>query len=244
MAHVPDPGREALSGVRLILFNLEGTVCRVRPTVHEVVVACAAGRGVAFDEEAQRAGRRWHRRFWPSEPPEVLHAEADAVWIDRIGQYLHAMGAPDGEVGSLAVSITERLKGDSQPQSYLAEGVKELLWGLRAQGYTLGLFARWQAPLTGVAIELGVVEHFNFTLSAGQVNSQAAIFHHAMALGGGAAPHETLVVTDNYHDDFLGAREIGLHAVLFDEYGLWGEAAEGDFVIRQLADLRKILLSH
>ena len=103
----------------------------------------------------------------------------------------------------------------------------ELLWNLREAGFTLGLVSNRDEPLTGVAIELGIIEHFNFTLAAGQVDSwkpDAAIFRHALRLGGDAAPGEAVYIGDNYYADVVGARGAGLQAVLLDPEGIFPDA--------------------
>jgi FMN phosphatase YigB (HAD superfamily) len=245
MPRVREPRQDALGDVRLILFDLDGTIRCTRPTLHEALVACAGELGMTFGEEAQRAGMRWAQRVWPASSCETPVEEAGVSWLDNITRYLLAMGAPDSEAESLAAAIAQRMKSDYRPVIYRTEGAKELLWALRAKGYTLGLISGWSAPLTGAAIELEVIEHFNFTLSAGQVNSQSpypAIFLHAISRGGAAGPQETLSISANYDVAFLSAREIGMPAVLLDEYGLFPEAAGEGLVIRQLGELQTFLL--
>jgi len=236
-SNTPDPATLAES--RLILFDLDGTIRRARPTVHEAVVALAAESGLHLDEAAQRAGMRWYYHAAAhSQPPEDFEA-------GTLHPYLSAMGIPDAQAAALAPSIARRLAEGYNPEIVLAEGAKELLWFLRARGHALGLTANWETPLTGEAIELGIIEHVTFTLSAGQAGRRKpdpAFFRAAMALGG-AAPDETVAVGDNYYTDFLGARQAGLHAILLDVGGLFPEAEGEGIVIRQLADLRRIFLA-
>ncbi len=245
MPRVREPRQDALGDVRLILFDFDGTIRRTRPTLHEALVACAGELGMTFGEEAQRAGMRWAQRVWPVSSCETPVEEAGVSWLDNITRYLLAMGAPDGDAGQLATAIAQQLRINYRPAIYRAEGAKELLWALRAKGYTLGLISGWSAPLTGAAIELEVIEHFNFTLSAGQVNSRSpypAIFHHAITLGGATGPHEALFISADYDAVFLRAGKIGMHAILLDEYGLFPEAAGEGLVIRQLGELQAVLL--
>jgi putative hydrolase of the HAD superfamily len=48
------------------------------------------------------------------------------------------------------------------------------------------------------------------------------IFEHALAACG-AHPSRVLHVGDMYHADVVGAREAGLHALLLDPFGDWGD---------------------
>lgn len=235
---------DSLTNIRLILFDLDGTIRRMRPTAHEALVAYAAEAGAAFDDASRRAGMRWEQRCWADSATGSMEP-ADAFGDDFVRQYFLAMGAAKSDAESLAARIAQRLREEYKPEAYLAGGAKELLWLLRTRGYKLGLVANWPIPLTGVAIELSVIEHFNFTVSTGQMpdrNALPAFFRHACALGEVAEPREALAVGTNYYATFLAAREAGMRTALLDEYELFPEAAEEGIVVRELAALGKLLL--
>lgn len=246
MTHTHDP---TLSSVTLVLFDLDGAIRRTQPSVHEALAIYAAESGISFDEARRRSVMRWHYDFWAnsSEPlTESLTEQTEPFWRDYVRRYLGAMGMPGREAESPAIHIAHRLMTDYRPETFLAEGAKELLWLMRTRRYTLGLVSNATMPLTGAAIELGVIEHFNFTLSAGQVTGRKpdpTFFHHAMALGGVTEPGKVLSIGANYHADVVGARAVGMQAILLDEHDLFPEAAEEITVVRQLAGLRRIFLA-
>ena len=128
-------------------------------------------------------------------------------------------------------------RGESQE---LAEGVRELLWGLRAKGYILGLVSNRREPLTGVALEYDILEFFDFTLAAGQVGHwkpHPAIFHTALAMAGNISPQKTLYIGDNYYTDILGAQGVGLHAALIDAQGAFSQLENNCLRLKQVGDI-------
>jgi FMN phosphatase YigB (HAD superfamily) len=54
----------------------------------------------------------------------------------------------------------------------LARNARQLLWQLREQHLKLGLISNQREPLIRLAIELGIIEHFGFTLAAGHIGSR------------------------------------------------------------------------
>ena len=126
----------------------------------------------------------------------------------------------------------------------MAPGAKELLRNLREAELGLGLVSNRDRPLDSTAAELGILEYFGFTLAAGQVNSwkpDAAIFHHALRMGGDVLPQETVHIGDNYYADVVGARGVGMAAVLVDEEGAFPEVKDECLVIASLSDLQDFL---
>jgi putative hydrolase of the HAD superfamily len=156
--------------------------------------------------------------------------------------YLKALGIDGPRARSVIPKIIARFREDFEPEPYLEPGAKELLWSLREAGLTVGLVSNRDNPLTGLAIELGIIEHFHFTLAAGQVNSwkpEPEIFHHALRLGGDVAPDDAVYIGDNYYADVIGARGAGISAVLLDEEGAFPDVKDKCHVISKLSDLKR-----
>jgi HAD superfamily hydrolase (TIGR01509 family) len=243
------------SGVKWILFDLNGTLLKRVPPVHSVVLAFAEHMGYSFAPKAQRTGLRWVQAYWSSPQSADISAQpGDAFfWGRYIRQYLAAMSIalavplPEDELDGAAAVIGHRFTHEYAPKLILAPGAKHILWELREQHLKLGLLSNQCEPLTGLAIELGIIEHFEFTLAAGQAGSRKpdpAFYAQALALAGGVPPEEAVHVGDNFYTDVLGARRAGLVPILLDEQDVFPDAADDTLVIRQLAQLSALLPTH
>jgi HAD superfamily hydrolase (TIGR01549 family) len=233
--------------IKLILFDLHGTLERRVPSVYETVLAFAGDLGYSFAPNARLAGVRWAQTYWAStEWSDESHDEADPLtfWVSYLCQYLAVMGVPEGELDDSANRIGQRFLNEYAPKSILAHGVKPILWELREKQWKLGLLSNQREPLTGVAIELGIIEHFEFTLSSGQIGSRKPdprLFEQALIMAGGVHPEEAVHIGDNYYTDVIGAQRAGLYAVLLDEYGAFAEIGDDCLRIRRLTDLPALL---
>lgn len=231
--------------MRLVLFDLDGTLLKVRPTSVEAFVAYSADLGLALDAEARRLAVRWSHEHWAKNRALITYDEEhlgqEAFMDKHLRLFLRGLGVADAVEEELVSQIVARFRDDFSPEPYLEPGATELLWGLREAGLRLGLVSNRDRPLTSVATELGIIEYFDFTLAAGQVNSwkpDTAIFLQALRMGGGMLPRETMHVGDNYYADVVGARGVGMVAVLVDEEGAFPEARDECLVISCLRDLK------
>lgn len=233
-------------GKRLVLFDLDGTLRKLRPSSLEKLVSIGADLGLTFAAEARRRAIRWSHEYWATN--DRVHHDLDRFGRDAflenyLALYLKALGVDGaGAKKGLIPRIIARFREEFAPEPYLEPGAKELLWKLREAGLKLGLVSNRDNPLTGLAIELGVIEHFHFTLAAGQVNSwkpKPEIFLHALKLGGNVPPEKAVYVGDNYYADVVGARGAGISAVLLDEEGAFPDVQDKCHVISKLADLKQ-----
>lgn len=231
-------------GKRLALFDLDGTLRRVRPTSLDALSSYASDVGLPVEKEARHEAIRWSHKFWSRHEKtrkDLDRVQHEALIEDYLKEYLAVLCAGRADNDEVIAAIIVRFQEEFDPQPYLQPGAKEILWNLREAGLVVGLVSNRGEPLTGLAIELDIIEHFNFTLSAGQVNSwkpDAGIFRHALRLGGEAAPEEAVYVGDNYYTDVVGASGVGIDAILVDEEDAFPEAKKECLVISQLSELR------
>jgi putative hydrolase of the HAD superfamily len=232
-------------GIRLALFDLDGTLRKIRPSSLEALVSYGADLGLKFDEEARRSAIRWSHKYWSTN--EQVRHDLDRFGREAfLGNYLalvmKALGVDGAEHKDTVSQVVTRFQEEFAPEPYLEPGAKEVLWNLREAGLVVGLVSNRDEPLTGLAIELGIMTHFNFTLAAGQVNCwkpDAGIFQQALKMGGGVPSEETVYVGDNYYTDVVGARGVGIRAVLLDEEGAFsGKQEEECLVISKLSELK------
>jgi HAD superfamily hydrolase (TIGR01509 family) len=212
------------------LFDLDGTLRHNEPNGYESLVGFLAEMGHALDPERVREGHRWTHYYW-SIAPEMradlneLGGETAAFWTRYTERQLKVFGF-DGQAPALAATITALFDQRYHPRHHVPADVLPTLARLQAQGYTLGLVSNRHDPLDALAAELGLAEHFAFTLCAGQAGSwkpDPGIFRQAVALAG-CAPEACVYVGDNYYADIQGAAAAGLQPILIDPAGLFPEA--------------------
>lgn len=239
-------GQQLLPGVKLVLFDLDGTLRRRSPTFHEALLAFAQDIGYSFAPKAQRAAMKWAHAYRadPARSDEVYRAGDEASRAGYVGGYLAAMGLANDEAGRLAAIMGPRFAHDYAPETMLARGAKQVLWELRERNLRIGLVSNSPVPLTGTAIELGIIEHMDFTLASGQIGickPDPELLKQALTLAGGIQPEETVHVGDNYFTDIIGAQRAGIHAVLLDEHDVYEQSANGCLIIRRLDELLGLL---
>ena len=237
-------------GIRLVLFDLDGTLHKVRPTSVDAFVEYSTDLGLALDAETRRLAVRWSHEHWANNRALINYDEEhlgqEAFMEKHLRLFLEGLGMTSTVGEELVTRIAARFRTDFSPESYLEPGTKKLLGSLREVGLGLGLVSNRDEPMTGVATELGIIEYFDFMLAAGQVNSwkpDAAIFHHALRMGGGVSPKNAVHIGDNYYTDVVGARGVGMAAVLVDEEGAFPEAKNECLVVSSLSDLKPLLLN-
>ena len=239
-----------LEGIRAVLFDLDGTLSLSRSDTHEKMFAFAQESGYTFAPKAQHAAIRWSHWYW-ARPRDDLEAEGaygndDDFWLIYVNQYLEVASIPEEFRESIRQLAGDYFKDRRWTEGYLAPGTKHVLWTLRERGYGLGLVSNRKHPLTGATIELGIADHFDFTLSAGQAGSRkpdARIFEQSLEMAGSILPAEAVYVGDNYYADIVGARRAGLQAVLIDRRGAFNGFAEDCVTIRELETLISLLSS-
>jgi HAD superfamily hydrolase (TIGR01549 family) len=94
----------------------------------------------------------------------------------------------------------------------------DTLTRLRNAGYRMAIISNWQCGLSHFCVELGLRQFFDHVIASAEVGHQKpsrAIFDEA-ANRLGVAHDRILHVGDSLVDDWEGAREAGLHAVLVD----------------------------
>jgi HAD superfamily hydrolase (TIGR01549 family) len=232
------------AGIKLILFDLHGTLCSCVPSMHQSLLAFAQDLGYSVAPKAERAGLLWSKAYWASTDRWLDPADMNRSFsVSYIRQYLAAMGVPEDQFDEMVSSICDKFTHDYAPRLALAPGAKQLLWDLREQQYQLGLLSNQREPLTGIAIELEIIEYFDFTLAAGQVGSRKPaplIFQQAIMMAE-VQPQEAVYVGDNYYSDGIGAQRAELFPVLLDEQAVFAEIARDCWTVRQLVDLPALL---
>jgi HAD superfamily hydrolase (TIGR01549 family) len=243
--------QEVFSRVRLFLFDLDGTLLLNSPSNLDIVLSAAAAYGIYPDPQYQRRAVRWGHAYWADQ--RQIHEDTERFpehfdfFCDYYVRYLQAMNVFHEDLERIASrAAQEYIRGLDNSTTRLAEGARDVLFTLRTHGYILGLVSNRQEPLTGIALEFGIIEFFDFTLSAGQIGypkPHPAIFLKALEMAGNVAPEEAVYVGDNYYADILGAEGAGITGILVDHHQAFDEPGHDCIKLTELAGLAKLIPS-
>jgi HAD superfamily hydrolase (TIGR01549 family) len=216
------------AGVRVVFFDLDGTLVFHQPDSFDVIAAFCAEIGQPLSKEAWRRGRRARHEFFidPVVREELAGLSRDEFW-DRYNLHmLHTLGV-QGQADTLVRELSARF-GQMQMAYYCPETGCQTLRALRARGYGLGLITNRENAENFYALvdRLGLRLCFDLLVVAGEVGvskPDTGIFRVALERAGVTA-QEALYVGDNYWADVVGARRAGIPPVLLDPYHLFPEA--------------------
>lgn len=204
------PHRESID---VVLFDVGGTLLRVRPSVGAVYASTAQKYGVVADpSQLQRNfGRAWrlsHERRRARDfvcCDELLREEWFRVVCDTFGAAI-----PESEMRPLFNDLYDSFATAEAWE--VAPGARENLAYLRSRGVRLGVLSNWDSRLHTTLDEVGLSGAFDFFIVSYQVGVEKPhpeIFAAALAAGGRGAD-QTLLIGDSYEADIEPARALGL----------------------------------
>jgi putative hydrolase of the HAD superfamily len=129
--------------------------------------------------------------------------------------------------GARAGRVLERLREINRRQSLwrggAMPGAREVLAGLKEQGYVLGIVSNSDGRIETLVRDARLASHLDVIIDSrlvGVEKPDPRIFHLALEHTG-VAPHEAIYVGDFYSLDVVGARHAGLEAILLDPLSAW-----------------------
>jgi len=199
------------------------------------------------------AFRRWGVPAADEEVRDALHGTWGLVAARQV-QGEERWGHDDGERGfwrSFVQEVFQRVGGGALPDGLLDELIAHfhrqeswavypevlgVLEALHERGLKVLVVSNWDSTLPALLDRLDLTRHFDGVVVSALVGASKPareIFDTALALAGVAA-HEALHVGDSPSEDYEGARNAGLPALLLDRAGI----ARGGFdSIRSLQEI-------
>jgi len=208
---------------RAVLFDLDGTLRYNDPHANHALMDFAVTFGAHDSPDRRRRALLWAHYYWANSPALAddlrrFPGRGTAFWVHYTRRQLLAFGCPPAQARYLAPRVHICMIERYQPRDRLYAGVPEMLASLRARGYLVGVLTNRPSAVDAYLSQMGVAEHCDLILSAGQVGvwkPDRRIFEAAVnALG--IRTEQTLYVGDNYYADVVGARRAGLYPVLVD----------------------------
>jgi putative hydrolase of the HAD superfamily len=231
-----------IEGVEAVFFDVGGTLVhsrldslgRLREALRLIGYDLTRQRVAKANDLARQAVSRLRRRH----AARLDAVKASRMWLDHVAA---ALGL-DLEGEDLERQLAQAVR---QIELRAAETVDAdapgLLEGLRRRGFRLGVISNWSADLGEYLRLRGLAGHFDAIVASEAVGSakpHREIFLRALtALN--TAPRRALHVGDDYWTDVVGARALGIRAVLIDRSG--DAPREGCLTISRLRELRDLL---
>jgi putative hydrolase of the HAD superfamily len=104
------------------------------------------------------------------------------------------------------------------------KGATEVLSRLKNDRFGLGVISNWDCTARDVLNRAGLIGYFDHLVISCEVGCKkpdARIFNLALAKAG-VNGRECLYVGDNYYDDALGSRKVGMQSLIINRFGLLG----------------------
>ena len=233
--------------VETIIFDLDGTLRHSIPSAQDIQFRIANQLGVVDDPAMKKEGARWTHYYWAQSTELVedmtrFADHDDKFWIQYGYRYLQSLGVSEKQSTELAPAVVAFMENDYHPDNHVYPCVPDTLGTLKGAGFTLGLVSNRSNPCQHECQELGILEFFDFTYVAAEVDAwkpDPRIFDRAIKLTA-TDPEKIIYIGDNYFADVIGAQNAGLQPVLLDEEGLFPDA--GCSVIARLGELVDLLI--
>ena len=141
-------------------------------------------------------------------------------------------------------SCWDDIKKKTDPYWLPFEGVKDVLLALERNSVGLGIISNWDCTARDVLRAAGLIDFFDHLIISCEVDCikpDPRIFDIALHQAGLPA-RECIYIGDNYYDDALGSRKVGMPALIINRFGRMGvEEIEDCPVISRLSDLFKFI---
>ena len=132
------------NGIRVILFDLDGTLRHSRPSSHQVLFTQAIQAGLKEGPKGRFRATRWAHFYWASSPllqEDLLVSDGDEeiFWEKYVYRQLIAYGCSTAEAQSLSPIVFRYMADEYQPEDHIPAAVPTTLQLLQDEGYTVGV---------------------------------------------------------------------------------------------------------
>jgi HAD superfamily hydrolase (TIGR01549 family) len=209
----------ARRGYDAILFDVGGTLLDIVRDPSQMAVDAIAHLG-GVSAVAFAAGRRQAVEEWRSAggPPEAQDLPETGVSLNR--RALALVGF-EGDIAAAARIMQDTFRRDGWRVWKVYSDVVDVLAGLGASGYRLGVVSNWPATLETTLERVGLRKHFLVIVASavvGYAKPHPQIFRIAAGRLG-SDPQGALFVGDSVEHDVVGANAAGMDVVLLDRAG-------------------------
>jgi putative hydrolase of the HAD superfamily len=223
-----------------VFFDIGLTLLSPRgaPTYQEVL------RGLGFQVELEAIERAFHledKRFMREFPGVFGNPHYSPMpWF--LGGVNYRLGVRTDLCA--AAALWRERQQRSRPYWVPFPEAHGVLAELRRRGFGLGVISNWDPGARELLAGHGLAEFFDPMVISSEVGSEKpapGIFRIALERAG-MRGEQCLYVGDNYYDDALGCRRVGMQALILNRFGRLGieEISDCDF-ISSLSELLTLL---
>ena len=230
--------------IKAISFDFYNTLVRFWPPLDEIQHSACRELGLNVDKDEIERGYSVADVYFNEEngrqPLAKRTEEERLVFFSRYEQIL---------LENSGLSVSMDLAKDiwrmamAVPKDFIAfEDTLPALESLKSQGYRLGVLSNLRRDMGPLCKRLGLAPYLDFCINSAEAGAEkphAPIFLAALDRVS-VAPEEAVHVGDQYHSDVVGARGVGIHAVLIDRGG-WHSDVDDCPKIASLSDLGSLL---
>jgi HAD superfamily hydrolase (TIGR01549 family) len=207
-----------------VIFDLDGTLRHDAPSETETSFDFAVKLGAQDSPELRRSALEWVHYYWAQSPELAEDLKrfdgqlSQDFWVLYTGRSLEQLGCSSEQAKLLAPQVLKLMDEEYTPEDLIIEDVHTTLNTLKNKGLRLGVVSNRSRAFCDVLDKHNLTDYFDLTLAAGEINTwkpDPRIFTYA-ANSLQIEPGDALYVGDNYYADFVGARQAGMVAVLFD----------------------------
>ncbi len=202
--------------ISTLTIDALGTLVRMEPPAPHLRAELRRVAGVEVSEERAARGFAAEIAYYLAHHLEGGDPASLSALRDRCAAVLRdALELPDLELAQVREALLASLHFHAFPDA--APALEEL----RARGLRLVVASNWDSSLPQVLERAGLAPLLDGVVSSAMVGATKPapeVFRAALALAG-AGPEEALHVGDSLDNDVVGARELGIRAVLIARDG-------------------------
>lgn len=209
--------------ITTLLFDLDGTLIHHVPTSLDVLFTILDKREIPLMQSAYRKALHFTFQYWASSPDlesdlEMYGEFTEAFWLHYMKRKMWAVGMSEKQTSELAEQVRAEFEELYQPETLVGEDVKITLKALRSMGYKMGVVSNRSKSIDPEIRDLGFDIYLDFYFSSADIQiwkPDPGIFEHALFLAESTA-ETTAYIGDNFYTDIVGAKNAGLHPILYD----------------------------
>lgn len=217
-----------------VFFDVGNTLIHPYPSVSHVCREILASAGhhhglEAIDDLMPLVDAYYEDRYRSDDTFWTSEEETSGVWVGMYALLCRRLGVGEEEAVVLARRVYDEFGDPARWRPY--PDVLPALTRLRDRGLCLGAISNWDSRLEAVLGGTGVGDLLDTVVSSADValhKPDPRIFELACERLG-VAPAAAAHVGDHEYADLLGARSVGMLAVLVDRHGAGAPDAIADF---------------
>ena len=216
--------------IKVVSFDFYGTLAKFWPPLDAIQQSGCRELGLTVSKSGIDRGYAVADVFFNEE--NARHSLADRTEQERqdfFAEYERILLENAGLSVTLALARQIWDLVIAVPKDFIAfEDTLPALAALREKGYRLGVLSNLRREMAPMFSELGMAPYLDFCINSHEVGAEKPfpqIFLAALERVS-ASPEETVHVGDQYGSDVLGARGVGMHAVLIDRGGWQTEVTD------------------